>query len=210
MLKELFSNRLFMGALAFFILFVIGGTLYISHVEKQDAEELATDEYSVKQGTEKQQQQPTAEVLVGDTSQGGHFHEDGTWHDQPHASPIEVSKPEASADVPAAPDVLPAPVVAQQADTQIDEATLESASLRLKNPDVYKAWVEWSKKNKELSEAFFQAAREDTALLPTTAEELERFDNDPEWQRKHNEALHKTAKIYTMMKAHENKNPLLQ
>lgn len=30
-------------------------------------------------------EKPKAEVPVGDTSQGGHFHEDGTWHAQPHA-----------------------------------------------------------------------------------------------------------------------------
>ena len=87
MLKELFSNRLFIGALAFFILCVVGGTLYISHVEKQGAEELATDEDRVKQVPEKQQQQPTAKAPVGDTSQGGHFHEDGTWHGEPHLMP---------------------------------------------------------------------------------------------------------------------------
>ena len=93
MLKELFRNRLFIGALAFFILCVVGGTLYISHVEKQGAEELATDEDSVKQVTEKQQQQPTAKAPVGDTSQGGHFHADGTWHGEPHAPLVsEVSE----------------------------------------------------------------------------------------------------------------------
>ena len=86
MLKELFSNRLFIGALAFFVLCVGGGTLYISHVEKQGAEELVTDEDSVKLVPEKQQQ-PTAEAPVGDTSQGGHFHADGTWHGTPHPPP---------------------------------------------------------------------------------------------------------------------------
>ena len=90
MLKELFSNRLFIGALAFFILSVVGGMLYISHVEKQGAEELATDEDRVKQVTEKQQQQPTAKAPVGDTAQGGHFHADGTWHGEPHDVPMEV------------------------------------------------------------------------------------------------------------------------
>ena len=83
MLKELFSNRLFIGALAFFIFCVVGGTLYISHVEKQGLEELTTDEDSVKQLTEKQQQ-PTAKAPVGDTSQGGHWHGD-EWHETPHA-----------------------------------------------------------------------------------------------------------------------------
>lgn len=87
MLKELFSNRLFIGALAFFILCVVGGTLYISHVEKQGVEELATDEDPVKQVTEKQQPQPTAEAPVGEETPQGHFHEDGTWHGEPHETP---------------------------------------------------------------------------------------------------------------------------
>lgn len=38
---------------------------------------------------EKRQPQPAAKAPVGDTSQGGHFHEDGTWHGEPHA-PIEL------------------------------------------------------------------------------------------------------------------------
>ena len=97
MLKELFSNRLFIGALAFFILSVVGGTLYISHVEKQGVEELAADEDSVKQLTEKQQQ-PTAKTPVRDTSQGGHFHEDGTFHAQPHETGSHAANPNSSAD----------------------------------------------------------------------------------------------------------------
>ena len=99
MLKDLFSNRLFIGALVFFILSVVGGTLYISHVEKQGAEELATDADPVKQPTEKQQQ-PTAKAPVEDTSQGGHFHEDGTWHAEPHEAQIT---PHDTAEVPTAP-----------------------------------------------------------------------------------------------------------
>ena len=32
-------------------------------------------------------EKPQAEAPVGDTSQGGHFHEDGTWHAGPHETP---------------------------------------------------------------------------------------------------------------------------
>ena len=39
---------------------------------------------------EKQQPQPTAKAPVGETSQGGHVHADGTWHGEPHA---EVDRP---------------------------------------------------------------------------------------------------------------------
>ena len=91
MLKELFSNRLFIGALAFFILCVVGGTLYISHVEKQGLKELTTDEDRVKQLTE--EPQPTAEApVVEQPEQGGHFHEDGTWHGEPHKTPPRLRK----------------------------------------------------------------------------------------------------------------------
>ena len=31
----------------------------------------------------------TAEVVKSDTSQGGHFHADGTWHGGPHDAPVE-------------------------------------------------------------------------------------------------------------------------
>ncbi len=203
MLKDLFSNRLFIGALAFFILCVVGGTLYISHVEKQGAEELSRDKDRVKQLTEKQQQRPTAEA-PGEQPPQGHFHDDGTFHTEPHDAPVEVSEAEASTDVQAA------PVVAQQANTQIDAATLESSARRLKDPDVSKAWVEWSEKARELRRKHMQAAGEGIALLPTTEEEFERIKNDPEWQRRRNEALHKTAEIHTRLKAHEKKNPLFQ
>ena len=206
MLKDLFRNRLFIGALAFFVLCVGGSLLYMQHVEQQSARESAVHEERLKQFTERETRQPTKGVssVAAQTEPVGHFHEDGTFHAEPHDAPVEVSESEVF------PPVLAAPVVAQQANTQIDAATLESAERRLKDPDVSNAWVEWSKKNKELSEEFFQAAREDTALLPTTEEELERFNNDPEWQRRRNEALHKTAEIHTRLKAHEKENPLLQ
>ena len=80
MLKNLFSNRLFIGALAFFVLMVVGSTLYLQHVEKQSAR--ANERLKVL--TEKQQQQPTAEVPVGETSQGGDIHADGIRHTEPH------------------------------------------------------------------------------------------------------------------------------
>jgi hypothetical protein len=81
MLKDLFSNRLFIGALAFFVLMVVGGTLYLQHVEKQTAEDLAAHEERIKELTS--EQKPTTETPVDDTSQGGHVHADGTWHTEP-------------------------------------------------------------------------------------------------------------------------------
>ena len=206
MFSNLFSNRLFIGVLAIFIFCVGGSLLYRQHVEKQSARELAEMQERIKTSTEKPS--TTAEAPVGDTSQGGHWHGD-EWHADPHA-PVEVSAAEVSADVLATSDVLAAPVVAQQTNTQIDEATLESAARKLKDPNVYNAWSEWSKKYSELSEEFSQSNWESIDAGPKTEEEQKRFNNDPEWQRRYNEALHKSAKIYARLIAHEKENPLLQ
>ena len=75
MLKNLFSNRLFIGALAFFILCVVGSLLYQQHVEKQSARELAETEVRIKAITEKPP--PPAQAPVGETSQGGDIRADG-------------------------------------------------------------------------------------------------------------------------------------
>ncbi len=48
MLKELFSNRLFLGALAFFVLCVGESLLYMQHVKQQSAHELAERQERVK------------------------------------------------------------------------------------------------------------------------------------------------------------------
>ena len=153
-------------------------------------------------------EKPTIQAPIGDTSQGGHWHGD-QWHAEPHA-PVEVSEAEVSADRQDAPDVLAAPVVAEQANTQIDAATLESAERRLKDPDIYKAWREWSKEARELSEKYSQASNEVIAVGPQTSEDVERYKNDPEWQRRCDEGFAKMGEIYGMMIAHEKENPLLQ
>ncbi|MDE0014547.1 MAG: hypothetical protein OXU51_00050 [Candidatus Poribacteria bacterium] len=40
---------------------------------------------------EKPTQQPIPQAPVGDTSQGGHFHADGTWHEGPHEPIVQPS-----------------------------------------------------------------------------------------------------------------------
>ena len=54
---------------------------------------------------EKPTEQPTTKAPVGDTSQGGHFHADGTWHEGPHEAEVDsevlsqVNPSEATAEV---------------------------------------------------------------------------------------------------------------
>ena len=103
-----------------------------------------------------------------------------------------------------------APVVAAPANTQIDAATLELAEHRLKDPEVSKAWREWSKKARELREKYLQASNEVIAVGPQTDEDVKRYKNDPEWQRRCDEAFAKMGEIYGMMTAHEKENPLFQ
>lgn len=78
MLKSLFSNRLFLGVLAFFVLMIVGGTLYLRHIKRQGQIELERTQERLKQWEAQQKQ--TEKVPEGDTAQGGHFHADGTWH----------------------------------------------------------------------------------------------------------------------------------
>ena len=95
MLKNLFSNRLFIGALAFFVLIVGGSLLYMHRVKQVGEKELAEIQERVKKWNERQKQQPLAEVPVGDTSQGGHWHGD-EWH----AEPDVASMPKKLAQLP--------------------------------------------------------------------------------------------------------------
>jgi hypothetical protein len=91
MLKNLFSNRLFIGALAFFVLMVVGGTLYLRHIQRQDQIALERTQERLQQWQVRQKQ--PEKVPEGDTSQGRHIHADGTWHDGPHEAetPVETS-----------------------------------------------------------------------------------------------------------------------
>ena len=67
MLKDLFQNRLFIGALAFFIFCVVGGMLYMWHVERQGAEYAVETQERVAQWKEKQN--PTTEISAADIPQ---------------------------------------------------------------------------------------------------------------------------------------------
>lgn len=78
-------------------------------------------------------EKPTTEVSVGDTSQGGHFHADGTWHEGPHETPptAEVSSL-SDAELAAIPEDMPKPDIPLPTD--------------LKNVD-YDTWKQWREKH---------------------------------------------------------------
>ena len=104
MFKDLLRNRLFMGGLVFFVLFVSGGLLYLSHVKRTTERDLARSRELLKQWEASQQQQQqteNAQAPVGDTSQGGHWHGD-EWHAEPHTTPAVMSVETQTPDVSAA------------------------------------------------------------------------------------------------------------
>lgn len=90
MLKSLFSNHLFMGALAFFVLIVVSGTFYLQHVKHQTAREVESTQERLRQREAREKQ--TEKVPGGDPSQGGHWHADGMSHGAPNETP-QVSSP---------------------------------------------------------------------------------------------------------------------
>ena len=114
MLKDLFSNRLFIGALAFFVLCVGGSLLYYQHVSKQTTADVARTSERINELTSKPP--TTAEVPVGDTSQG-HFHADGTFHGEPHTpqTPPDVS---VKSGTPTSTDAPPGASLEQFSETQ--------------------------------------------------------------------------------------------
>ena len=92
MLKDLFSNRLFIGALAFFVLCVAGSLIYMQYENQKGAEYAAETQDRVEQWNAKQKEQPPSEAPVVDQPERvGHFHPDGTWHGEPHAPGAQLS-----------------------------------------------------------------------------------------------------------------------
>ncbi len=82
MFKELFSKRLFIVGLAFFVLCVGGSLFYMQHVKRQDTAKLAETQERIKQWDAARK----TPAPVADTSQGGHWQGD-EWHAGPHDAP---------------------------------------------------------------------------------------------------------------------------
>ncbi len=93
MSKYLFTNRLFIGALGLFILFVTGCLFYLQYVEQQNAKEHARTEERLKQWREEHRYEavpttqtpdpPKIETPAEETTPDGHSHDD-EWHAEPH------------------------------------------------------------------------------------------------------------------------------
>ncbi|MDE0015015.1 hypothetical protein F4009_15015 [Candidatus Poribacteria bacterium] len=158
--------------------------------------------YKPVEPIEKPTEQPKAEAPVGDTSQGGHVHADGTWHAEPHA-PVEVSEAEVSADVQAA------PIVAAPENTQIAVQGQELSAPSRASRDAFEAWIKWTEKHKELRNEYSQANQALIDVLPSTEEEQKRHDTDEQFKRevgrKVTEAGKKIGDVLRRIREHEAK-----
>ena len=102
MLTDIFKNRLFVGALAFFVLCVAGSLLYMHHEIQKGAEYTAETEDRVRQWNAKQKEQlPTETPVVEKPAEGGHTHADRT-----HEAPAQLTPPAPADD---AGDLVPRP-----------------------------------------------------------------------------------------------------
>ncbi len=135
---------------------------------------------------EKQQPQPReTEAPVGDTSQGGHFHEDGTWHAEPHAEedrpvlpplqapetpefvrPVSDTQYVTIADkVAASADVPQRPELEAMSDDELNELMLKSyEKAESLSPEVSKRMDEWANVHAELTRHAKTRAETDAIL----------------------------------------------
>ena len=102
MLRDLLSNRIFIGILVLLICGVV--SVYFL---RTDLPEEPIKIYTPVEPLPK----PKAEAPIGETEQGGHVHEDGTWHEGPHVAhappAVPNTAPSGAATTPDFPSVDP-------------------------------------------------------------------------------------------------------
>ena len=179
------KNRLYWGLGVLILL--VGG--FVFYQQWTDIQQLKQDPAEAQKLLE-EKTKPIAENAKPAARDGFKMvQHDDHWHEVPIDAP-DVSQEETH-NTPTVPE----------ASVEVPQGSTQNA-----------AWVEWSKKYNELSKAFLQASASD--VLPSTEDEEKRFETDDQYrkevQRKYSEALQKSAKIYTRMKALEKENPLLQ
>lgn len=160
----------------------------------------------------------------GETYDTGHWHGD-VWHAEPH-TPQDAS--ETIIETQGARDTAQ-PVkaqIAQPVNAQVVEqanAQLLEQAAQLNIPmqefpartqeyyDAFEKWVAWENKFFELADEFSQVLDEESALIPSTLEELERYQTDEKYQRemvrKANVVTDKLDDVMTRQREHEEKRP---
>ena len=134
MLRNLLSNRIFIGILVLLVCGVV--SVYFL---RTDLPEEPIKIYTPVEPLPK----PKAEAPIGETEQDGHVHEDGTWHEGAHDAPVE-SPVEAPVTTPPEPDPLEtfSEEERQAAITRMLESLPEKLELMRKNRDTLKRTYE--------------------------------------------------------------------
>ena len=210
MFKQLLSdNRLFTAAVCLLV-FIAGGLLYLQTVKQEANRDVQRTQEIVKQ-----QLPPKTEAKPlppGETAETGHWHGD-VWHTGRHDSPAEGQRiaQEPLADT----KVQGAPVIAQQANGQIDAPTQESSQPTQEAGEaVYGpgSFGEWLKKDMELSAKDFQLIKKLANVLPDTAEGWEHLRADDqlnrEVKRKLDEIEGELGEAVRAYNAHQKKKPV--
>ena len=101
MLKQLLSDNRLFGAIVCIIVFIAGGLLYLQFAQRQTARDVQHTQELLQQ-----RDNPQTGETAPQTEADGHFHADGTWHDERHE--VETSDASLSTDTPqSAPTAVP-------------------------------------------------------------------------------------------------------
>lgn len=201
MLKELLSHRSVQVPLVFVILIGISGMLYLNHVKTQTEGDTANTET----GAETQEPPPasTPDPSAAST-QSGHFHEDGTFHAEPHTPQTDSETITEAEGVRQVAEQTKAQRAAPMPNGS--GASAPSSDLSQEAREQWRAWKEWTDKHSELRDEYSQAYG--APLLPTEAEK-ERYVTDENYRREVNrkltETAHKADEVYGRMLEHEKK-----
>ena len=211
MFKKLLSNNRIFGAIVCVMVFIAGGLLYLQFVQRQAARDIQRTQEIIKQ-----QQTPKTRTAAH-TEDGGHWHGD-EWHAEPHPETPGVSAGEAEPHTPQntsedTDEVQGGPVGAQPRNAQIDAPNQESSAPTQESSARMQAFHKehraWREKYHELIDQFSQLdheMRED--WFPKTVEEWKQYNANPEMWRKYNELWAKQGKVWALLQAHREKEPV--
>lgn len=182
MLRNIFSNRLFIGVFVVLICAVVG--IYFLRTDLPDKPIVIVKPVEPL---------PKSEVKapVGETSQGGHFHADGTWHEAPVEQPNEIS--ESLAEFKPRVEKEVAELAAAKTAREQNEALMRymEASPDFHGQENYYNFLkahpdfDYATASPELKQKCRDALNADTAKIRAEAEQFEKETAEYERNRKH-------------------------
>lgn len=184
MLRNIFSNRFFIGVLVVLICAVAG--IYFLRTDLPDEPIVIVKPVEPL---------PKSEVKapVGDTSQGGHFHSDGTGHEGQHEMPSDENFFESDTEFKARVEKKVAELAAAKTAREQNEALMRymEASPDFHGQENYYNFLkahpdfDYATASPELKQKCRDALNADTAKIRAEAEQFEKETAEYERNRKH-------------------------